>query len=111
MASQVVTGSNLVRVADRIPKFNVEKSCSRVSSVTTAIRQRDSSACERDEKDARSKLGEQWSHFTAAQRSDCIGLVSMGGPPSYVELLTCLEMAKQAAELPDEMETGTVGRR
>jgi hypothetical protein len=25
----------------------------------------------------------------------------MGGPPSYVELLTCLEMADQAQKIPD----------
>jgi hypothetical protein len=25
----------------------------------------------------------------------------MGGPPSYVELLTCLEMAQQAKQIPD----------
>ena len=25
----------------------------------------------------------------------------MGGPPSYVELLTCLEMAQQADKIPD----------
>jgi hypothetical protein len=31
--------------------------------------------------------------------------------PNYVELLTCLEMAKQAKELPEESKMGSVGRR
>jgi hypothetical protein len=35
---------------------------------------------------------------------------SLGSSPSYVELLTCLEMAKQAKELP-EVKMGTSGQR
>jgi hypothetical protein len=31
--------------------------------------------------------------------------------PSYVELLTCLEIAKQAKELPKEPGLGTTGQR
>src|SRR5262245_64676138 len=31
--------------------------------------------------------------------SRCTGLVTVGGAPSYVELLTCLEIDKQATEL------------
>jgi hypothetical protein len=38
-------------------------------------------------------------------------LVTTGGAPSYVELLTCLEMEKQAKELREKPETKTVGRR
>jgi hypothetical protein len=38
-------------------------------------------------------------------------LVTTGGAPSYVELLTCLEMEKQAKELREKPETETVGRR
>ena len=34
----------------------------------------------------------------------------MGGSPSYVELLTCLEMAKAAASLPAEVKKGRVVR-
>jgi hypothetical protein len=48
----------------------------------------------------------------AAQRSECDGLVTTGGAPSYVELLTCLEMAKQAKELPEDSKMGNpIGRR
>jgi hypothetical protein len=34
--------------------------------------------------------------------------VTLGGSPSYVELLTCLEMAKQVKELPaaDQLDSG-----
>jgi hypothetical protein len=72
---------------------------------------RDSAQCQRDEQDARSKLEKDWSQYSAAQRNQCDGLVTTGGAPSYVELLTCLEMAKQAKELPEDSEMGNVGRR
>jgi hypothetical protein len=38
-------------------------------------------------------------------------LSSLGSLPSYVQLLTCLEMAKQAEELPEASKTGTSGQR
>jgi hypothetical protein len=62
----------------------------------------DSAECQRDEQDARSKLEKDWSQYSAAQQRQCDGLVTTGGAPSYVELLTCLEMAKQAKELPED---------
>jgi len=34
------------------------------------------------------------------QRTRCVSLTGLGGSPSYVELLTCLEMAKAANDLP-----------
>jgi hypothetical protein len=33
-------------------------------------------------------------------------MVHMGGPPTYVELLTCLEMAEQTRKLPAEENLG-----
>jgi hypothetical protein len=52
-----------------------------------------------------------WSQFSTAQRSQCAGFAALDRAPSYVELLTCLEIAKQAKELPEESRAGTVGRR
>jgi hypothetical protein len=40
-----------------------------------------------------------------------VGFAGLDRAPSYVELLTCLEMAKQAMELPQESKMGTVGQR
>ncbi len=36
--------------------------------------------------------------FPVASRRDCVGEIESGGPPSYVELLTCLEMFDEAAK-------------
>jgi hypothetical protein len=39
------------------------------------------------------------------------GFAALDRAPSYVELLTCLEMAKQAKELPVESTMGAVTNR
>jgi hypothetical protein len=72
---------------------------------------RDLSACQRDENEARSKLEQDWTQYTAGKRSQCAGFAGLDRAPSYVELLTCLEMAKQAKELPQESKMGAVGQR
>ena len=41
----------------------------------------------------------------------CADFAALDHAPSYVELLTCLEMAKQAQELPAESKIGTSGQR
>ena len=61
---------------------------------------RDADVCKRDELSARGKLNDEWSQFTPAQKTRCVSLTGLGGSPSYVELLTCLELAKAAKELP-----------
>jgi len=106
----VLTVSHLVLATNSIPNFNVERTC-RPASVAAVSPGRDASACQRDEQDARSKLEKEWDQYTAAQRSKCSGFAALDGAPSYIELLTCLEMAKQAKELPEESKMGSVGRR
>jgi hypothetical protein len=63
---------------------------------------RDENACKNDERVAQDKLKQDWGQYNEAQRGHCVRLSALGGAPSYVELLTCLELAKAANELPDE---------
>ena len=51
-------------------------------------------SCVSDEKRARQKLASQWSKFSAAGKAECIPQESIGGTPSYVSLLTCLQMGQ-----------------
>ena len=105
----VLTALHVVLIADGPPKFNVERTC-RPAAVAGVMPGRDASACQRDENDARDKLDRQWAGYSATQRRHCAGFVELDSAPSYVELLTCLEIAKQAAELPEESKAGTVWR-
>ena len=58
--------------------------------------------CMRDEQQARQKLSAEWETFPHADRTQCTALARLGGGglQSYVELITCLEMAKEARALP-----------
>ncbi len=95
----IVTGTQLVLVADKVPELKYESSC-RAAVQAAAMPNRDENACLQDEKTAKGKLQQQWGEFTAEQKSHCLRLLNAGGMPSYVELLTCAEMGKAAANLP-----------
>ena len=55
-----------------------------------------------DETDAQKELDKTWSTFSAGSRSTCLQETKIGGAPSYVELLTCLQLDKQAKEASRE---------
>jgi hypothetical protein len=102
----ILTVSHVVLAADTVPKFDVERTCRPAAAV--GLPGRTAAACQRDENDARTKLEQEWTRYNAAQRSQCKNFADRAF--SYVELLTCMEIAKQAAELP-ESKAGTVGWR
>ena len=94
--------------ADHPPQLDVQTSCNAVAS--RGMNGRTSKACMDEENSAQNTLRDKWMQFSASQRSRCSGLVQTGGPPSYVELLTCLEMAEQAQKIPDRgLLRGTSG--
>ena len=75
--------------ADEPPGFDIARNCREesVGAITTV------EACTKDETDAKNELTKRWSQFGASEKKSCIGEASIGGDESYVELLTCLEMA------------------
>jgi len=105
----LAVAGQLVLVADQVPVLNVDPGCR--AAANTAVQGRDASACKRDEEDARGRLKEQWGSFSTADRDHCVKLSALGGSPSYVELLTCLELAKQSAALPPESKLNDGGNR
>ena len=95
----MLTASHIVLVADRVPEFNIDPAC-RAAATAAIAPNRDAEACKRDELIARGKLNDQWGQYAPAQQAHCVSLSKLGGSPSYVELLTCLELAKAAKALP-----------
>jgi hypothetical protein len=61
--------------------------------------------CLADERGARSQLERQWAQFPPALRQRCLATTETGGNPSYVEVLVCLQMGQDAAQL-DEPSSG-----
>ena len=60
---------------------------------------RDKKACLGDETTAQDTLRQNWSKYAAADKSECIGMVTTGGPASYVELLSCVEILRDARNI------------
>jgi hypothetical protein len=84
--------------ADEVPKFDVTPTCRAGESAGTA--QYSFPACMQKEKQARDQLKTDWAQFTKSDKARCIQTCKCGGlTPSYIELLTCLEMASDVKRL------------
>jgi len=81
--------------ADGPPKLDVGPTCNAAAGYAIADG-RNKEACLADEHAAESTLGQNWSKYKAADKAQCIGTVNVGGPPSYVELLSCIEVLRDA---------------
>ena len=98
MLSAVLTSAGLLLPAsDEMPLYNLSQSCR--SETATAAGDRN---CRADERQAREALRRQWSRFAPADKGNCLQVEDAGGAPSYVDLLTCLQMAASAKKLPGD---------
>lgn len=73
-----------------LPVFPVETSCRAAQQFSSGTsKDKDYESCMRDEARAKSELAQRWSSFKPNDKKQC---VEEGPDPSYVEMLTCLEM-------------------
>ena len=92
----------VIPAADQVPRFNIDANCRADAAASAAIAVPQSAAkCKQDEQNAHDQLVKEWVQFRPADRAPCVGLASEGDAHSYIELLTCLEMARDARSLPD----------
>jgi hypothetical protein len=97
-----VGSTAFVMVAD-VPAYDVAPSCRAAVTVMPGSFE----ACMNDERTARATLAASWDRFSGPQRDSCVQTENnTGGPPSYVELLTCLQMAQDAKSLPQNKTDG-----
>jgi hypothetical protein len=87
-----------VALADGPPKLEVGASCNAAARGAISAG-RDKESCLADERAAEQTLMQTWSKFSAADKTQCIGNVKTGGPASYVELLSCLEIMRDAKDI------------
>jgi hypothetical protein len=82
-------------VSDRVPTFDVRGSCQAATKQMTldAGRQK---LCLEDEGSARAEVAKNWSSYPAADRTRCAAEAQLDGLPSYVDLLECLTLAREA---------------
>jgi hypothetical protein len=69
---------------------------------------RNKEACLADETAAQDTLKQNWAKYAANDKTQCVGMTTTGGPPSYVELLSCLEIMRDARNIQnaDPLESG-----
>ena len=87
-----------VALADSPPKLDVSGSCNAAARGAISVG-RDKESCLADENAAAETLTQNWSKYIDADKTQCIGNVKTGGPPSYVELLSCLEIMRDAKDI------------
>ncbi|ACA15929.1 conserved hypothetical protein [Methylobacterium sp. 4-46] len=82
----------LLAAADGPPRFNIEATC---KSPGRASVSNDAGAdgCLRSERAAGDDLRKRWGDFSGTAKRQCSQQSRAGGFPSYVEMLTCLELA------------------
>jgi hypothetical protein len=76
--------------ADELPAFDIARNC---NEETAGAAIGGPASCTKDETDAKNQLAKRWSSYSTSQKKECVGESSIGSEKSYVELLTCLEMA------------------
>lgn len=84
--------------AEDVPRFDIAHTCTEARAFAGDDKDLAYRGCLKDENDARAELKRKWSHFKLQDRRDCVeqGAAPM---PSYVEILTCLEMTDEARTL------------
>ena len=98
MLNVVVTFPNIA-VGQGVPKINVVPSCKAAAAGYAGLSQ-EFESCLRSEESAREILVKGWNSFLATDRDSCRRLTTTGTPGTYTELLTCLEMRRDARALP-----------
>ena len=86
-----------VAVSDTVPKFDIVKECHFEGGSTVQF-----DRCSEDEGAALRDLRQAWTQFAGADKRNCTVEATTSGFASYVELLTCLEMA-HGSETTDAM--------
>jgi len=101
--AQVAQVAPVGLAAHQMPRFDIAPVC------RTDLGSRQ--ACRRDQQEARAELQRQWRRFSGAERASCVRLMHLGGAPGYVELFTCLRIARDAGALPESDRLGRgIGR-
>jgi hypothetical protein len=78
-----------IPVSDTVPTFDIVKECRFEGGSAANVEQ-----CSQDEMAARAQITTEWPLFAGTDQKTCIVATTTGGFASYVELLTCLEMAR-----------------
>jgi hypothetical protein len=98
LSAALLASQLTLTVADQIPKLDVIPGCRGATAMGMGATPQN---CVADEQSARQQLAKEWAQFAKPDKTSCTEEVS-GFEPSYVELLACLEAARDARQVPEE---------
>ena len=106
LLAPLLVGSHLLAVADSVPVFDVKKSCQGRDVAAVFAGRNSDTVCIQSEEEARDQLRKIWGEFSAKDKAGCTLTATTGGIPSYIELLTCLEIIRDVDKIhfPDKPE-------
>jgi hypothetical protein len=84
--------------ADDVPTLQIGPSCEAAGRGAVVLG-RSKESCLADETAARDALQKNWSKYSATDKQQCLGMERTGGPASYVELQSCLEIRRDARDI------------
>jgi hypothetical protein len=82
-------------VADAAPNFDIARECKFEGSIKPTQER-----CAADEAQARNQLQNEWKQFGPDAKKQCNEETTADNSPSYVEMLTCLEMERDVRNPP-----------
>ena len=91
--------------SQEIPDLNVEPVCHGIAQQAANPTEKGDpdlsfGNCVKSEQAMRQKLVGEWASFSPAEKTNCI-VSEMGGMASYTDLVSCLEMARDARQLKE----------
>ena len=100
----ILLASTAVVLADEIPTLDVKPICRGIAMQAANPTEKGGpdlsfKECVNSERAVRDELAKIWSTFAAPDKGHCVRLATQGGEPSYTELITCLEMARDVRAL------------
>jgi hypothetical protein len=90
--------------SDDVPQLNVDPVCHGIAKQAAGPGEKGGpdlafSQCVKNEQAMRQKLTGEWSTFIPSEKANCVGGETSASLPSYTDLVTCLEMARDARQL------------
>ena len=90
--------SVLLAASDSVPTLDPGPSC-RAGAQTGVDLQPNVAGCVQGEEQARASLVKEWQQFSRNDKNSCVAEAESGGLRSYIELLTCLEIGRDAKDM------------
>jgi hypothetical protein len=105
MSATMLLAASWPVFADDVPNLNVDPVCRGIAQQAKDPGEKGGpdlafSQCVKSEQAMREKLSKEWTTFAPTDKAHCIGN-EKGGYASYTDLITCLEMARDARKMND----------